>query len=66
MVASHKGHSDMDMQDIYLLHIVYYVRAEVENRLHNIQVMSLNGFNVTIEWQVLEDKYYGFESRANA
>jgi hypothetical protein len=47
MVATHKGHTDdLELYDIYLETIYWYMRAEVENRLHNTQVMSLNGFTI--------------------
>ena len=44
-MTTHKGHTDdIELLDTYLVTILYYVQAEVKNRLANMAVMAINGF----------------------
>lgn len=42
IAASHKGDYDTELQDIYLEIIYWYMKAEVDNRLWNLNVMNIN------------------------
>lgn len=50
ILCNNKGNTvvetDVEILDIQLKTVYWYMKAEVENRLHNTQVMSLNGYTI--------------------